>query len=88
MIKSQDTICTYQERYRASRKRTQNSGLYTGGLTDSVLFPNYSRLINHLPGSHPVYYHRHTAAIHFLPSPHNRFATPGPTAASLPYPLF
>jgi len=43
--------CMYQKRDRASCKWTWHNRLYTGGLTDSVLFPNYSHLINHLPGS-------------------------------------
>jgi len=53
----------YQKRYRLSRKWTQHSGLYTGGLTDPVLFPIYSRFINRLPGS----------PSRFLPSSYNRF---------------
>jgi len=68
----------YQKRDRASRKWTRHSGIYTGGLTDSVLFPLYSRLINRLPGPHPVFWPHHTAASRFLPAPYNRFATPGP----------
>jgi len=64
--------CMYQKWDCASCKWTHHSRFYTGGLTGSVLFLNYSCLINCLPGFPSCFLPLSVQLLPvFLPAPYN-----------------